>query len=170
MNKTNEDASLKNVKTRLLTLVTAAIILVCALAVTASSNKKHLGSVFNGTTNVLGVSTEAKDSTLSINKVTTTSDARTTASMMRVIVSITLKNTAGRQLLVSPGEQMTLVDKDGGAYQMTAGYNPGRVIGGTLEAGQTFTGDIDFEIPTNKTPAQFIYQENANSVASIVNL
>jgi hypothetical protein len=171
MEISNETKELKSAKIKVLNLAAAFVVLSGALAITVTSGNNPKTTIESRNSSVLGVSTASNENTVIVNKISTDeADSRTQSGMKRVTLAVSIKNTSGKQLQIAPGTQMQLVDEMSAVYNMTAGYTPNRLLGGSFDSGQTFNSDIDFEIPVSATPKRFIFQENANSPVSIINL
>ena len=82
----------------------------------------------------------------------------TVTQMHRVSVTVSITNSGGSVIQISPGLQMVLEDNTNINHPFTAEYlPPGQVIGGPLQPGQTWTEPVDFDLSSSQTPSTFIY-------------
>lgn len=133
-----------------------AIALVLGVAVSTSGLYLTKNKSTNGA--VLGASATSASVKVTVKKVQTyPTDVAT--QIKRVSVTITVINNSGRNLQISPGLQMQLLDKSGASHPVTAAYLPSKShIGGTLKNGASWTQAIDFDLFSSQTPASFVYQ------------
>lgn len=141
--------------------VAVAIALLLGVAVSTSGLYVTKNNGAKGA--VLGASVTNASVKVSVKKVQTYPTDVVT-QIKRVSVTITVLNNSGRNLQISPGLQMQLLDKNGASHPVTAAYLRSKShIGGTLKSGASWTQAIDFDLFSSQTPASFVYQPEPSS-------
>jgi hypothetical protein len=138
-----------------------AFVLVIAITINKiQTNKKHPATAESVTTPSYTVKVDG----------VTQYPANTTTQLHRVSITISITNSGENVIQISPGLQMVLTDNTNTSHPMTADYlQPGHVIGGPLNPGQTWTEPVDFDLSSQETPSTFVYSvDNSSTPVEIV--
>lgn len=113
-------------------------------------------------TKVLAATINTQGYQINVDRYTLTPD--TVTQKLRITVKLSIKNTSGTVLQISPGLQMSIIDQNKTAFQATAKFLPfGTVVGGPVNPSTTNALTVDFEIPLKSTPKQFAFQKDGSS-------
>lgn len=145
-------------KGRMLLILGVAVVALGSTFVTANiimSKKSQLSNV----TNVLGVATNQYYDVSIDNAVLESVDKQNPPTSKRYNVALSIKNKDSQVLQIIPGKQIFLTTNTGNTYLLTTKFlTPGMVMGGPVLSGGTSKLSLDFDIPTNETPKQLVFQ------------